>query len=165
MYHKEDKYPDEDAYAFVINYLTKNGITLSDIADIAYSLQRSHNPEVPYEKYLSSVKEVLHKREVLNIMMTGISLDIKANGKALPEPLQTIVGRDYALYGVDEILGLGIARLYGTIGTTSYGYADKEKFGIIKELDEDGKRVTTFLDDLVGAVASAAGTKIAFSEN
>jgi phosphatidylglycerophosphatase A len=55
--------------------------------------------------------------------------------------------------------------LYGTIGLTSYGYLDKEKFGIIKELDtkKNGK-VNTFLDDLVAGIASAAASRYAHGE-
>ena len=53
--------------------------------------------------------------------------------------------------------------MYGTIGLTNFGYLDKKKIGIIKELDEKKKveRVTTFADDLVAAIAAAASARIA----
>ena len=65
---------------------------------------------------------------------------------------------------IDEIIPLSIVNIYGTIGLTNYGYLDKEKVGIIKELDnKEGKRVNTFLDDLVAAIAAAAASRIAHS--
>ena len=70
--------------------------------------------------------------------------------------------RDEALFGIDEILALSIVNLYGSIGFTNYGYIDKVKPGIVKNLDSqvDG-HCNTFLDDLVGAVAAAAAGRIA----
>ena len=54
--------------------------------------------------------------------------------------------------------------VYGSIGLTNFGFLDKEKIGIIKELDcEKGERVNTFLDDLVAAIAAAAVSRIAHS--
>ena len=82
----------------------------------------------------------------------------------LDEPLQSIVEKDEGLYGIDEILPLGITNLYGSIGLTNFGYLDKEKIGIIKELDErkkTGREVTTFADDIVAAIAAAAASRVA----
>ena len=59
---------------------------------------------------------------------------------------------------------LGIVNLYGSIGLTNFGYLDKEKIGIIKELDDRKKtsdEVTTFADDLVAAIAAAAASRVA----
>nr|HPK29171.1 phosphatidylglycerophosphatase A [Bacilli bacterium] len=79
------------------------------------------------------------------------------------EPLQTIIASDYGLYGIDEILALSIVNVYGSIGSTNFGYVDKVKPGIIGELDKktNGKVVNTFLDDIVGAIAAAAASSIA----
>lgn len=66
------------------------------------------------------------------------------------------------MYGIDEVLGLGIANIYGTIGTTSFGYLDKEKVGVIGKLNDNKiNKVNTFMDDLVAGIASAAAAKIA----
>ncbi|HKL75746.1 MAG TPA: phosphatidylglycerophosphatase A, partial [Halanaerobiales bacterium] len=82
-----------------------------------------------------------------------------------PEPLQNIIDTDEGLYGIDEIIPLSIVNLYGTIGLTSYGYLDKEKMGIIKELDtKKGGEVNTFLDDIVAGIASAAASRYAHGE-
>lgn len=105
-----------------------------------------------------------HKRETIHAVLTGIALDEMVERKELPEPLQNIVESDNGLYGIDEIIPLSIVNIYGTIGLTNYGHLDKEKVGIIKELDnKEGKRVNTFLDDLVAAIAAAAASRIAHS--
>ena len=59
---------------------------------------------------------------------------------------------------------LSICNVYGTIGLTNFGYVDKLKPGIIGKLDEIGKKTNkchTFLDDIIGAIAAAAASKIA----
>jgi phosphatidylglycerophosphatase A len=95
-------------------------------------------------------------------VLTGAALDILAEEKKLPSPLQEIIQTDNLLYGIDEVLGLGIANIYGTIGTTSFGYLDKEKVGVIGKLNDNKiNKVNTFMDDLVAGIASAAAAKIA----
>lgn len=54
--------------------------------------------------------------------------------------------------------------MYGSIGFTNYGYIDKVKPGILAKLNaHDGEKVHTFLDDLVGAIAAAAASRLAHS--
>lgn len=52
--------------------------------------------------------------------------------------------------------------MYGSIGFTNFGYIDKVKPGILKELNEPREGVVhTFLDDIVGAIAAAASSRLA----
>ncbi len=44
---------------------------------------------------------------------------------------------------------------------TTFGYLDKQKIGIIKELDCKGSKVNTFLDDLIASIAANASSRIA----
>jgi phosphatidylglycerophosphatase A len=45
---------------------------------------------------------------------------------------------------------------------TNFGYVDKMKPGILTELNrKDGPKCHTFLDDIVGAIAAAASSRIA----
>ena len=75
------------------------------------------------------------------------------------------------VFGIDEIFGLDIARLYGAIGQTNFGDIDVNKPGIVAKLNHDGKgdkeSCHTFLDDIVGAIAAAASTRVSqiMSEN
>ena len=65
------------------------------------------------------------------------------------------------VFGVDETLALQIANIYGTIGTTNFGYFDRVKKGIIAKYDSDKGHVNTFIDDLLAAIVAAVSGKIA----
>ncbi len=157
------KYPDKASYKFVTDYFSSKGVEADDIASITYNIQRNYIPDLTLEEVQKAVVDVLHKREVLNNAMVGIVLDQFASKHQLPEPLQSIIEKDSGVFGVDELIAEGgISGIYGKIATTNFGYLDKEKHGILKELDTptDGS-VNTFLDDIIAAVAAAAGAKIA----
>ncbi|MCI1700691.1 phosphatidylglycerophosphatase A family protein [Liquorilactobacillus nagelii] len=157
------KYPDKASYKFVTDYFKSKGVEAEDIASITYNIQRQYVPGLEMQEVSDAVIDVLHKREVLNNAMVGIVLDQFASQRQLPEPLQSIVENDSGVFGVDELLAEGgISGIYGKIATTNFGYLDKEKHGILKQLDHPSEgNVNTFLDDIIAAVAAAAGAKIA----
>ncbi len=145
----------------IIKLLEERGVTLIAIADIVKKLQSPYVKGITTEQCLESVIRVLGKREVQYTLYTGIALDQLAEQNLLPQPLQEIIENDEPLYGVDEILAFGITNVYGSIGLTSFGYLDKEKIGIIRELDHHEDKIHTFLDDLVAGIAAAASARIA----
>ncbi|MNI21397.1 Phosphatidylglycerophosphatase A [compost metagenome] len=145
----------------IIDLLQKRGVSLKQIADIVFKLQKPYNQVLTMEECENSVLTVLGKREVQYTLYTGIALDQLAEKKLLPEPLQSILEADEPLYGVDETLALGIIHVYGMIGLTSFGYLDKEKMGIIRDLNDDKTSIHVFLDDLVAGLAAAASARIA----
>ncbi|RCW41850.1 phosphatidylglycerophosphatase A [Halanaerobium sp. MA284_MarDTE_T2] len=152
-------------YKKSIEVLNNRGVTTEDIAELVMKLQATYNPDINLEVCCKNVDAVLKKREVAHAVLTGVALDELAEKRQLPEPIQSIIDTDEGLYGIDEILPLSIVNLYGTIGLTSYGFLDKEKMGIIKELDTKKKgKVNTFLDDLVAGIASAAASRYAHGE-
>lgn len=154
-----------ELYQKSVEVLNNRGVKLKDIAELVKALQKPYNPDIKLEICLKNVEAVLKKREVAHAILTGVALDQLAEKKELPEPLQSIIERDEGLYGIDEIIPLSIVNLYGTIGLTSYGFLDKEKFGIIKKLDtKRDAKVNTFLDDLVAGIASAAASRYAHSD-
>lgn len=157
--------PMSELYQKSIEVLKERGVEVKAIAKLVKALQKPYNPNISLEICLENVEAVLKKREVAHAILTGVALDQLAEKKELPEPLQSIIERDEGLYGIDEIIPLSIVNLYGTIGLTSYGFLDKKKFGIIKDLDtkKDGK-VNTFLDDLVAGIASAAASRYAHGD-
>lgn len=158
------KYNREQLSKVAIDMLEKRGVTLRDIGDLVMHLQSKYYEDLTVEICIENLKSVLTKREIVHAILTGIALDELAEKKLLPEPLQTIVETDEGLYGIDEIIPLSIVNVYGTIGLTNFGYLDKEKIGIIKELDEHkGEECNTFLDDLVAALAAAIASRIAHS--
>lgn len=151
-----------DMTGHVIRLLESRRVTVTDIGEIVFGLQVKYLPELTIAMCEQSVAAVLAKREAQHAILTGIALDQLAEKGALPEPLQSIIARDEPLYGVDEIMALGITNIYGSVGLTSFGYLDKMKIGIIGQLDRhrDGG-VNTFLDDLVAGIAAAASARLA----
>lgn len=142
--------------------MASRGVTLKDIGELVLFLQKDYIEGITLEQCIESVDSVLTKREVHNTIITGIQLDLLAEEGKLCDPLQEIVAEDEGLYGIDEILALSIVNVYGSIGFTNYGYIDKIKPGILKELNaHDGKHVHTFLDDIVGAIAASAASRLA----
>lgn len=147
-----------------IELMEKRGVTLEDIGELVMLLQASYYDNLTLEYCVENIKAVLRKREITHAILTGIALDELAEKKMLPEPIQSIILSDESLYGIDEIIPLSIVNIYGTIGLTNFGYLDKEKLGIIKELDtKKGDGCNTFLDDIVAAIAAATASRIAHS--
>ncbi|SDQ45193.1 phosphatidylglycerophosphatase A family protein [Carnobacterium viridans] len=148
-----------------LELLDQRGVKLKDIAELVMFLQQSYINDLSYEVCLEHVEAVLKKREVQNTVLTGIQLDILAEKKQLMNPLLDIIVEDEGLYGIDEILALSIVNVYGSIGFTNYGYIDKIKPGILKKLNShDDNEVHTFLDDIVGAIAAAAASRLAHAQ-
>jgi len=142
--------------------LIERGVDKEDIVDLVLFLQGEYFPDLTRETCLYNIDKVLSKREVQNAVLTGIQLDMLAEQGKLAGPLQDMIRHDEGLYGCDEILALSIVNVYGSIGFTNFGYVDKMKPGILKELNrKDGPRCHTFLDDIVGAIAASASSRIA----
>jgi phosphatidylglycerophosphatase A len=143
-------------------WLTDRGISVKEIGELVMYLQHKYHDDLQLEDCIYNVERVLSKREVQNAILTGIQLDILAEKGLLEEPIQSIIGSDEGLYGVDEILAFSIVNVYGSIGFTNYGYIDKIKPGILKRLnDKSTGECHTFLDDIVGAIAAAASSRLA----
>lgn len=149
-------------YKDVVELLKGRGVTLPEIAQIVLQIQQGYYTELTLQECLAGVEAVIKKREVQHAILTGVALDVLAEEKRLPEPLQSIVAEDDFLFGVDEILALSITNVYGSIGLTNFGYLDKTKPLIIGNLNaHKGGHCHTFLDDLVSAIAAAAASRIA----
>lgn len=159
--NKNVPYPDQELFDYVVKELDKRGIDEWTVGNAAYAMQHQYYPDVTVEQFGSELTNVLKKREVLNNLAVGFALDDLANRSLLPEPLQTIVANDLGNFTVDESLALNITQLYGTISSTNYGHADKEKIGFAKELDNSNGEINTFSDDLFSALASAVCARFA----
>lgn len=144
------------------NLLVQRGVTIDDIIPLVNFLQKNHIPNLTEEEIRVNIERVLTKREVHNAILTGIELDILAEKGLISEPLLEILQKDEGLYGVDEVLALSIVNIYGSIGFTNYGYIDRVKPGILADLNnKDSRKIHTFLDDIVGAIAAAAASRLA----
>lgn len=143
-------------------WLAERRVSVEEIGELVLFLQQAYIPELTLADCVENVERVLEKREVQNAILTGIQLDVMCERGELFAPLQEMVKNDEGLYGVDEILALSIVNIYGTIGYTNFGYIDKMKPGVLKRLnDKHDGLIHTFLDDIVGAIAAAASSRIA----
>lgn len=151
-----------DVKEAALKRLRDRGVKLEDIADIVYTMQSPYSEHLTREVCLDSVVAVLEKREIQHAILVGVELDVLAEKGALSEPLQSIVASDEGLFGCDETLALGSVFGYGSIAVTTFGFLDKQKVGIIKQLDsKKGNDVHTFLDDIVASIASSASSRLA----
>ena len=144
-----------------VRLLNERGVELKDIAECVVFLQSKYYPQLNVEMALEGVEAVLVKREVQNAILTGIFLDKSAEKGMIEGPLSEMLLKDEGLYGIDEVLAYGICNLYGSIALTNYGYIDKVKPLIINKLNSKGKQCNTFLDDIVGAIAASAASRLA----
>lgn len=144
------------------NALIERGVPIVAIAEIVFEMQHPYNGKLTIEECIESVERVLLKREIQHAILVGVELDRLAEQKKLSEPLQSIIDSDEGLFGVDETIALGATFGYGSIAVTTFGHLDRNKLGIIKDLDtkKNGK-VHTFLDDIVASIAATASSRIA----
>ena len=154
-----------ELYRKALELLKERKVELTDIAELVMFLKQSYIEDLTLAICLENVHAVLKKREVQNAIITGIQLDILAEENKLIQPLQDIIAEDEGLYGIDEIMALSIVNVYGSIGLTNFGYIDKVKPGILKRLNSHVPgEIHTFLDDIVGAIAAAAASRLAHSD-
>ncbi|KRL07979.1 phosphatidylglycerophosphatase A [Liquorilactobacillus hordei] len=152
--NKNIDYPDQELYDYVMKGLADKNITPKTIGEAVYEMEHEYFPEKTAEDFGEDFYSLFKKREVLNLVGTGLMIDDLANRELLPEPMQTIIANDLGQFGVDELISIGIANLYGSLGVTNYGYGDKIKIGYAKELDNEHGEINTFSDDIFTALAS-----------
>ncbi|GAA0428699.1 phosphatidylglycerophosphatase A [Lentibacillus halophilus] len=143
-------------------WMSERGVTIRDIAELVHYLQSKYHDDLSMDVCEFNVDQVFSKREVQNAILTGIQLDRLAERNELDKPLQKTIEGDESLYGIDEVIAFSIVNVYGSIGFTNYGFIDKQKPGILAYLnDKSTGECHTFLDDIVGAIAAAASSRLA----
>ncbi len=144
--------------------LASRGVDIPSIAQICYEQQSKYSDQVTMGLCMESIEKILSLRDIFHHVQLACEIDRLAEEKAFQGPIQDIIEYDLGLFGVDETMGLDVSGLYGTIGQTNFGDIDVNKRGIVSKLNEDGKKegiCHTFLDDIVGAIAAAASTRVA----
>ncbi len=165
MNEKRVFFSRQEMYEINKKSLLERGVKIEDIAEIAYNQQGKYNPNLKMSDCIESVEKILSYRDIFHLVQLGIEIDKLAEKGLLSSPIQDVIKADLGMFGIDEIFGLAIAQMYGTIGQTNFGDIDVNKPGIVKKLNDDGKpgkdHCHTFLDDIVGALAAAASTRVA----
>ena len=147
-----------------IETLKERTVTVEEIAEVAFRQQAKWSDEVTMSMCVDSVEKILSLRDVFHILQLGAEIDRLTDAGAFRGPIQDILKVDLGMFGIDELFGLELAGLYGTIGKTNFGDIDVNKPLVIDRLNGEGKKggmCHTFLDDIVGAIAAAASTRVA----
>ena len=155
---------NRDFYEMCVELIESRGVAIREIAAITFDLQKEYLQGITIDDAENAVRSVLHKREAQFAIMTGLELDRLSEEDHLQGPIAEIIKNDFGLYGVDEILALSVVNVFGSIGLTNFGYLDKAKYGVIREIDDRSRnpeQVNTFFDDLICAIAAAAASKMA----
>ena len=158
---KSFHYRDGESYIYVLSKLKQRGVDLEDICAKAIEEQSKHGVEASMADARKCLINLLHKREILNVIMTGIYLDEQAEKDLIDGPLQDIVASDAPSLGLDESFAFVITSLFGSIAGTNFGFLDVNKTGKAKELDNSKGHVNTFLDDIFSALVSSLEAKLA----
>lgn len=158
-------YSREEMKRINIETLKNRGVEVQEIAEIAYKQQSRYNEGIKMKDCLESVYKILSLRDIFHIVQLSAEIDRIAEIDGFRGPIQEIIREDLGVFGVDEVLGLNVAGLYGAIGETNFGDIDVNKPGVVDRLNEEGKipggMCHTFMDDIVGAIAAAASTRVA----
>ena len=155
---------NRDFYEMCVELIESRGVAIREIAAITFDLQKEYLQGITIDDAENAVRSVLHKREAQFAIMTGLELDRLSEEDQLQGPIAEIIKNDFGLYGVDEILALSVVNVFGSIGLTNFGYLDKAKYGVIRDIDDRSRnpeQVNTFFDDLICAIAAAAASKMA----
>jgi phosphatidylglycerophosphatase A len=152
-----------------VQTLKERTVTVEEIAEIAYRQQKKWTDDISFKDCVESVEKILSLRDIFHLVQLGAEIDRLAEEKAFKGPILDILLQDLGMFGVDELFGLELAGIYGTIGKTNFGDIDVNKPLAVARLNGDGKAgkemCHTFLDDIVGALAAAASTRVAQMSN
>lgn len=154
----------QEMYDMNVKVLKERGVTVEEIAEITLQQQARYTKDIPMSLCVESVDKILSLRDTFHFVQLSAEIDRLVEEKAFRSPIQEILHDDLGLFGIDETLGLDLSGLYGTIGQTNFGDIDVNKVGVISKLNEEGKKegvCHTFMDDIVGAIAAAASTRVA----
>lgn len=149
-------------YQHILDLLDERHVDLTRMAQIAYDSQLPYEPSITLEKCKQAILHVLEKREVQNVVLTGIVVDKMVDMDLIPdEYLKQILNHDEGQYQCDELLSTGCVEVFGGVASSNRGYLDKTKPGVIGEVDGRKDSCNVFLDDILAAIISSAESYIA----
>ena len=149
-------------YQHILDLLDERHVEVSELAQIVYDGQVKYEPDTTLDKCKQAILHVLKKREVQNVVLTGIVVDKMVDMGLIPdEYLAKILKEDSWQYQVDEVVSYGIGDVFGGVASSNRGYLDKTKPGIIGVVDRRKDTCNVFLDDILAAIVASAESYIA----
>ena len=79
-----------ELYDLTISLIEQRGVKIRDIAELVLISQKKYYKDLTIEEAEFNVERVLRKREVQNVIMTGIQLDKLAEEGKISSPLDKI---------------------------------------------------------------------------
>ena len=156
----------ETLYKHILDLLRERHVEVSEMAQIVYDGQIKYEPDITIDKCKQAILHVLKKREVQNVVLTGIVVDKMVDMDLIPdEYLAKILKEDSWQYQVDEVVSYGIGDVFGGIANSNRGYLDKAKPGIIGEVDRRKRTCNVFLDDILSSIIASAESYIGNKED
>jgi len=166
---KRTLYSRSEMLQLNIEKLLERTVTVEEIAEVAFRQQSKWNDQISMQECVKSVEKILSLRDVFHLVQLGAEIDRLTDEGIFKGPILEILKQDLGMFGIDELFGLELAGLYGTIGKTNFGDIDVNKPLVVNRLNDEGKHeggmCHTFLDDVVGAIAAAASTRVAQISN
>ena len=129
MNREKNLYSRDEMLRMNIEMLNSRGVNVDDIAKIAFRQQAKWNDQISYAECLESVEKILSLRDVFHILQLGGEIDRLTEDKAFKGPIQAILETDLGMFGIDELFGLELSGMYGTIGKTNFGDIDVNRSG------------------------------------
>ncbi|HGQ6086023.1 TPA: phosphatidylglycerophosphatase A, partial [Streptococcus pneumoniae] len=83
-----------DLYDNCIELLKEREVTIEDMAALVIFSQQKYYPELTLDDASYAIQRVLKKREVQNVIMTGIELDKLVEAQKLSPEFQKIMEKD-----------------------------------------------------------------------
>jgi phosphatidylglycerophosphatase A len=167
--NKRTLFSREEMLEMNIKTLKERTVSVEEIAEVAFRQQSKWSDDISMKTCIDSVEKILSLRDTFHILQLGAEIDRLTDEGVFQGPIYQILKSDLGMFGIDELFGLEIAGLYGTIGKTNFGDIDVNKPLVVDRLNGDGKHeggmCHTFMDDIVGALAAAASTRVAQMTN
>ena len=121
-----------------IQTLKERTVSVEEIAEIAFRQQKKWTDDISLKDCIDSVEKILSLRDVFHLVQLGAEIDRLTEVKAFKGPILDILEQDLGMFGIDELFGLELAGLYGTIGKTNFGDIDVNKPLAVARLNGDG---------------------------
>lgn len=144
-----------------MDLLDKRNVPVESLGGLVYAGQKEHNPDIELDECIDAVYHVLHKREIQNILLLGINVDMWVDRGIEDRYLAEILKHDEGQFQCDETLSHGCVEIFGGIGISNLGYLDHVKPGIIGKVDARKNSCNVFLDDILAGIVASAEAYVA----
>lgn len=145
--------------------LEREGVSVNSLVELVRIHQGKHFPDISDSEAIAALDDVMNKRNTLYALQVALYMDESFKNPEISKyyELSEALADDEPLFSIDEYLAFYITRMYGDIASTGYAHMDITKPGVVGDLNDRDN--TVFIDDIVSAIATSAGARIASLRN